>query len=268
MQANGEAMGYTVYGGGNGDGTVQTQGLNGTAVTSVNAAICGGAGGIDDTATGLCAQSSGTGSTADGSHARATATNATAIGFRALASQMGAVAIGYNAQATGDPTVAIGYNAVTSGSNSVSLGANATATAINAVALGAGSVASQDNTVSVGSPGNERRITNVAPGINGTDAVNVNQLNAATSNLGNAISDVDKSAKAGTASAMAMASLPQSTIPGRGMVTAGSATYWGQTALAVGLSEMSGNGRWVFKAQASAATRGAVGVGGGLGYYW
>jgi len=53
------------------------------------------------------------------------------------------------------------------------------AAADNAVALGAGSVAFETNTVSVGAPGAERRITNVAPGINGTDAVNLNQLDAA-----------------------------------------------------------------------------------------
>lgn len=34
------------------------------------------------------------------------------------------------------------------------------------------------NTVSVGAPGNERRVTNVAAGINPTDAVNVGQLNS------------------------------------------------------------------------------------------
>jgi autotransporter adhesin len=47
------------------------------------------------------------------------------------------------------------------------------------VALGASSVADQANTVSVGSATNQRRITNVAEGVNGTDAVNVDQLKAA-----------------------------------------------------------------------------------------
>ena len=44
------------------------------------------------------------------------------------------------------------------------------------MALGANSIANQPNTVSVGAPGAERRITNVAPGIAPTDAVNVSQL--------------------------------------------------------------------------------------------
>ncbi len=46
------------------------------------------------------------------------------------------------------------------------------------VALGQGSIADRVNTVSVGSAGAERQITNVAAGVQGTDAVNVNQLNA------------------------------------------------------------------------------------------
>jgi autotransporter adhesin len=45
------------------------------------------------------------------------------------------------------------------------------------VALGAGSIATAHNAVSVGSTGNERRITNIAPGVNATDAATVGQLN-------------------------------------------------------------------------------------------
>ena len=51
------------------------------------------------------------------------------------------------------------------------------------MALGNGSTTSAANTVSVGSTGNERRITNVAAGTNGTDAVNLTQLNAALANV-------------------------------------------------------------------------------------
>ena len=47
------------------------------------------------------------------------------------------------------------------------------------MALGQGSIANLPNTVSVGAPGAERRITNVAAGVNPTDAVNVGQLHAA-----------------------------------------------------------------------------------------
>jgi len=48
------------------------------------------------------------------------------------------------------------------------------------VSLGGANVA---NTISVGSVGLEGTITNVAPGVNGTDAVNVNQLNTVSSNV-------------------------------------------------------------------------------------
>ena len=71
---------------------------------------------------------------------------------------------------------AFGDGASATGSLSAAIGPNATATAPNAVALGAGSLANAANTVSVGAPGAERRITNVAAGINQTDAVNVGQL--------------------------------------------------------------------------------------------
>jgi trimeric autotransporter adhesin len=64
--------------------------------------------------------------------------------------------------------------------NATAVGANTSVTASNAVAIGAGSVADQANTVSVGSAGAERQITNVAAGVNGTDAVNVTQMTAAT----------------------------------------------------------------------------------------
>src|SRR5690606_29258413 len=52
------------------------------------------------------------------------------------------------------------------------------AAAENSVALGAGSVADRANSVSVGEVGGERQITNVAAGTEGTDAVNLDQLNA------------------------------------------------------------------------------------------
>src|SRR5690606_32820414 len=60
------------------------------------------------------------------------------------------------------------------------LGFNAYAASDSSVALGQGSVADRDHTVSVGSAGNERQITNVAAGTEGTDAVNLDQLEEAT----------------------------------------------------------------------------------------
>jgi autotransporter adhesin len=108
--------------------------------------------------------------------------------------------------------VAIGNNAVV------------TATGNNSVALGAGSLANQPNTVSVGAPGAERRITNVAPGINGTDAVNVNQLNAMESSLKNY-------AARGVAAALAIPSISMPSAPGKKIFSMEGATYDGSSAV-------------------------------------
>ena len=116
--------------------------------------------------------------------------------------------------------------------------------ATNSVAIGQGSVATAANTVSVGSAGNERRITNVAAAINGTDAVNLNQLNSVVasmnyqpqidnlqSQINNTNQRVDK-ANGGVAMAMAMGggSLPDSKKYALG-VNVG--TFAGQNALAL-----------------------------------
>jgi autotransporter adhesin len=89
------------------------------------------------------------------------------------------VAVGESARATNTFTTAVGGESRATGPNSTAIGHGAQATASNSVALGAGSIADRPNTVSVGFPGGERIIANVAPGYFGTDAVNVNQLNAA-----------------------------------------------------------------------------------------
>ncbi|EBK8342616.1 autotransporter adhesin SadA [Salmonella enterica] len=60
----------------------------------------------------------------------------------------------------------------------VAIGSGSIAAAENSVALGTNSVADEANTVSVGSSTQQRRITNVAAGVNNTDAVNVAQLKA------------------------------------------------------------------------------------------
>lgn len=118
-------------------------------------------------------------------------------------------------------------------------------------------------------------IANVAPGVEGTDAVNVNQLRAGLGTVSNnvnalrqEVADNRRDAQAGVAGAMAMAGMPQAYLPGRSMVAAAAATFKGQTAIAVGLSKISDNGRWVTKLTGSANTRGDVGVTVGAGYQW
>ncbi|MFV7407391.1 trimeric autotransporter adhesin SadA [Salmonella enterica] len=71
-----------------------------------------------------------------------------------------------------------GVDANAQGADSVAIGSGSIAAAENSVALGTNSVADEANTVSVGSSTQQRRITNVAAGVNSTDAVNVAQLKA------------------------------------------------------------------------------------------
>lgn len=206
----------------------------------------------------------------------------------------------------------------------------------NSVAIGAGSVASADNTVSVGTVGGERTITNVAAGVNDTDAVNVSQLkgftaggvqydknadgtvnnNSLTLNPGgtgpttihnvaagtastdavnvaqlqsgltntlnqangytdariNALQDdlwtMDRGYRGATASAMAMAGLPQAYLPGKSMLAVGMGGYQSEYGMAVGLSCITDNGRWVYKAQASGNTTRDWGFSVGAGIQW
>ncbi|MBB2920017.1 YadA-like family protein [Cupriavidus alkaliphilus] len=204
--------------------------------------------------------------------AHAQGEGATAVGYEAVAAAKNDVATGYRALASGGNSVAQGANAQATGNAAVALGSGAVATGANSVALGAGSAASRDNSVSVGAVGNERQITNVAAGTADTDAVNVSQLQQ-TQSMANSYTDqqignVRKDAYGGTASAMAMAALPQSTLPGKGMAAIAGGTYGGQSAMALGLSAMSDSGRWVYRANATTNTRGNVGVAVGAGFHW
>ena len=87
-----------------------------------------------------------------------------------------------SAGASGDYSIAFGMKAEASQDNAIALGRGAKASANNAVAIGSDSEATEENTVSVGKVGSERKITNVAAGVNDTDAVNVSQLNAVIKN--------------------------------------------------------------------------------------
>ena len=52
------------------------------------------------------------------------------------------------------------------------------------------------------------------------------------------------------------------------MMSAAVGTYEGQSAVAVGYSRASDNGKVIFKVQANANSRGKVGGGVGVGYEW
>ncbi|MGY6153869.1 YadA-like family protein [Paraburkholderia graminis] len=138
-----------------------------------------------------------------------------AIGGNANAGAHAAVAVGPHANATASEAIAIGDYSSATAINTVALGQGASAATVNSVALGAGAVANSatlttagftpvggtaisaataaGGEVSVGAAGAERRITNVAAGLNATDAVNVSQLqseDAKVNNVSNNVSNV------------------------------------------------------------------------------
>jgi len=224
--------------------TINSSGLRYMSVNGVgsNASSTG----VNSIAFGASSASSGLNSIAIGANSIASQAGAIALGGTSAATGVNAIAIGTNARATG--SVALGVNTLASnggaalgdystatGPDSAALGPKATATAANAVAIGSGSIANVANTVSVGSVGNERRITNVAPGINQTDAVNVSQLNDFGSRYDSQISRlndrVDRTA-GGVAMAMAMtgSSLPSDKNVGTA-VNVG--TFGGRSAIAI-----------------------------------
>ncbi|BAN21816.1 YadA family autotransporter adhesin [Caballeronia insecticola] len=167
------------------------------------------------------------------------------------ASGSNALAVGSGSTASGTSSTAVGGGSVASGASSTAIGNGAGANADNSIALGANSVANQANTVSVGSVGNERRVTNVAPAVNGTDAVNLNQLNAGLGNMQNQVNNVQqqvndnlKKSYGGTAAAIAIAALRYDDRPGK--ISAGAATgvYHNQMGLAIGIGGTSNDGTW------------------------
>nr|WP_298152069.1 YadA-like family protein [uncultured Pseudoxanthomonas sp.] len=206
-----------------------------------------------------------------------------------------AAAGGNGAVASGDNALAVGNQSTASGNDSTALGNGATASHGNSVALGAGSattVGAQNNynaayvgdststgEVNVGG----RTISGVAAGVAGTDAVNVSQLNGGVNyaiNQANAYTDsrlsgfysdmwtMRREARGGTASAMAMAGLPQAYLPGKSMLAVAAGGYQGEYGMVVGLSGVTENGRWVYKAQASGNTVRDWGFSVGAGIQW
>ncbi|WP_415265734.1 YadA family autotransporter adhesin [Burkholderia ambifaria] len=193
---------------------------------------------------------------------------ASSTGAPASASGTETVAAGGNALAAGANSVAIGTGAQAIGSGALALGANTSAKGSNSIALGQGSAASADNTVSIGNSatGLTRTLTNVSAGVAPTDAVNVRQLSDAVGGLRSQIEHDRADANGGSASAVAIASLPQAPAPGHSVVSIGGGTYAGQSAVAVGMSTYAG--RWILKASGSTNTRGTVAAGAGAAYVW
>ncbi|MCT8673979.1 YadA-like family protein [Glaesserella parasuis] len=122
---------------------------------------------------------------------------------------------------------------------------------------------------------NGARITNIGDGSAEGDVVNVRQLNTVVSSLNAGfnqlskdIGRVDVNARAGIASAGAMANLPQVNLPGKGAISVSSAQYRGQAAYAIGYSKISDNGKWVIRASVSSNTQRDTMIGGGASFVW
>jgi autotransporter adhesin len=123
------------------------------------------------------------------------------------------------------------------------------------VALGAGAVADQANTLSVGSLGSERRIANLAPGVNSTDAINVSQFNglandlsALRSDIGALRSDIGNVASSAYRGIAGVAALTAGTpaVPGKTSINLGVGAYKGYAAGALTASHTTENGRFNF----------------------
>ncbi|WP_462126800.1 YadA-like family protein, partial [Burkholderia stabilis] len=148
--------------------------------------------------------------------------NGTAVGSNSNVGGTGGTAIGSGSNAAGEGSTAIGQG------SSVASGAG------NSVAIGQGSTATEANTVSFGSEGNERRLVNIADGINATDGATKGQLDRAVGGLQGQINDVSKNAYSGIAAATALTMIP-GVDPGKTLsFGVGGATYKGYQAVAFG----------------------------------
>jgi trimeric autotransporter adhesin len=122
---------------------------------------------------------------------------------------------------------------------------------VNSGAIGANSVASDPNTVSFGSAGNERRLTNVAPGANGTDAVNLNQLDAFASSTGRQFVTLRRQDRSDTSIALASGGIRWDDRPGRISVGGAASDFGDQVGLAFGLGATSPGGNWRYSVTGS-----------------
>ncbi|RQZ77378.1 hypothetical protein DF053_38040, partial [Burkholderia cepacia] len=179
---------------------------------------------------------SGTGNTAAGSGSTigTGANNATVVGSNANVSTSNGTAIGSGSKSSAEGATAIGSSANASGEKSTAIGEGAKASGKNSVALGAGSVASSDNTVSVGTPDQQRTISNLADGVNASDAATKGQMDRAIGGVQGQVNDLSRNAYSGIAAATALTMIP-GVDPGKTVSFGiGGATYKGYQAVAFG----------------------------------
>ena len=108
-----------------------------------------------------------------------------------------------------------------------------------------------------------------------TNANNIAAINTQLADNNNSINELrgnvnllNKDLRGGVASAIAHASVPQSTKAGAIGVGVGTGFYGGQSAVSLGVSGVTPNENWVFKASVSTNSRGNYGVGAGAFYQW
>lgn len=181
-----------------------------------------------------------------------------------------------------------GVDANAQGKDSVAIGSGSIAAADNSVALGTGGVRydtkadgsiDYSNITLGGGNGGTTRISNVSAGVNNNDAVNYAQLKQSVQEtkqytdqrmveMDNKLSKTESKLSGGIASAMAMTGLPQAYTPGASMASIGGGTYNGESAVALGVSMVSANGRWVYKLQGSTNSQGEYSAALGAGIQW
>nr|WP_244107435.1 YadA-like family protein [Burkholderia cenocepacia] len=203
----------------------------------------GGSGGSDyfagtDVGTGTTPANAGTGTgnTAAGSGAvvGTGVNNGTVVGSNANVSASNGTAIGSGSKSSAEGATAIGNNANASGSKSAAIGDGASASGSNSVALGAGSVATSDNTVSVGSATQQRTISNLADGVNASDAATKGQMDRAIGGVQGQVNELSRNAYSGIAAATALTMIP-GVDPGKTLSFGiGGATFQGYQAVAFG----------------------------------
>lgn len=115
------------------------------------------------------------------------------------------------------------------------------------------------------------RITNVADGQAPTDAANIRQLNAVKNevrNLDTKVNKIDNKLRAGIAQVGAMANIPAVSKNGGAGIGVGVANYRGESAVSLGYSKVSDNGRHLIKGSVSFDSRGYGMTGAGYTYQW
>ncbi|AYF35782.1 hypothetical protein CUU95_09785 [Vreelandella alkaliphila] len=87
-------------------------------------------------------------------------------------------------------------------------------------------------------------------------------------NVHGRIDSVERNANAGSASAIAASTVPQAWMPGKSMIGVGAGTYGGESAVSVGVSRLSDNGRWVIQGKVTGDSQSNFGAGIGAGWHW